>query len=86
MADTVPDVERPPEPAFAFSFNDHEGNHRWCQGMWLRDYIATKAMEPLLRGKTAVSLANGGDVAVAMLAYQMADAMLKVRDKNDRGG
>ena len=58
-----------------FSFN---------QGMTLRDYFAAKAMQGLLASgwcADARELAPGhGEGDVAVDAYRMADAMLKVRN------
>lgn len=81
MADDIVDVEpkdqAPPapmaEPAFPFSFEDHEKNHRWCQGMWLRDYFAAKALTGLLNEERA------NIYQVARDAYRLADAMLEAR-------
>lgn len=61
------------EPAFPFSFTDHEGNHRWCQGLWLRDYFAAKALTGLLNEE------RPNIYQVARDAYRLADAMLEER-------
>ena len=50
-------------------------------GMTLRDYFAAKAMVALLNDKDTWTMYNGGDITVSILAYQMADAMLKAREQ-----
>lgn len=50
-------------------------------GMTLRDYFAAKAMAAFMNGKTAVQLDAAGYTATALVAYNMADAMLKRREK-----
>jgi hypothetical protein len=55
------------------------------QGMTLRDYFASKAMQgliasPRMPAPAAFSGSDVTDFMVAELAYKMADAMLKVRD------
>ena len=47
--------------------------------MTLRDYFAAKAMQSMVQGRDAANLENGGYTAVSMMAYKMADAMLKAR-------
>ena len=49
-------------------------------GMDLRDYFAAKAMQAMAEGRGAANLEQGGYVAVSMMAYKMADAMMKARD------
>jgi hypothetical protein len=49
-------------------------------GMTLRDYFAAKAMQAMAEGRGAANLEQGGYVAVSMMAYKMADAMMKARD------
>jgi hypothetical protein len=68
-------TETPPtgEPAFPFSFKDHEDNHRWCQGMWIRDYFAAKALTGLLNEE------RPNIYQVARDAYRLADAMMEER-------
>lgn len=82
MNDKVTDVEPKapqtpertvPEPAFPFSFTDNEGNHRWAQGLWLRDYFAAKALIGLLNEE------RPNIYQVARDAYRLADAMLEER-------
>ena len=51
-----------------------------CTGMTLRDYFAAKAMQAMAEGRGAANLEQGGYVAVSMMAYKMADAMLKARE------
>jgi hypothetical protein len=48
-------------------------------GMTLRDYFAAKAMQTMAEGRGAANLNQGGYVAVSMMAYKMADAMMKAR-------
>ena len=79
---TEPTTEQPvpeqagviPEPAFPFSFHDHEANLRWAQGMWLLDYFAAKAMQ-----SRAVTAANY--TTLAEHSYTIAEEMLKARAK-----
>ena len=47
-------------------------------GMDLRDYFAAKAMQGIITSDTG---ANIGACAIEVLAYEMADRMLKARDK-----
>ena len=64
-------------PAFpAMHFDLAENEH----GMTLRDYFAAKAMQTMAQGKGAANLEQGGYTAVSMMAYRMADAMLKARE------
>jgi hypothetical protein len=49
-------------------------------GMTLRDYFAAKAMQTMAKGRGAANLEQGGYVAVSMMAYKMADAMMKARE------
>jgi hypothetical protein len=50
-------------------------------GMSLRDYFAGQAMQTMVQGKGAANLEQGGYTAVSMMAYRMADAMLKAREE-----
>lgn len=55
------------------------------EGLTIRDYFAAKAMDAILHkyfnvGETAESLIEGCEV-MAALCYDIADAMLKERDK-----
>lgn len=53
------------------------GNTVWqTYGMTLRDYFAAQAMPEVYQ-----RVESGGFERVAKLAYEMADAMLKERDK-----
>ena len=62
-------------------------NPRWegwgspQEGMTLRDYFAAKAMQSMVQGRGAANLEQGGYTAVSMMAYRMADAMLKAREQ-----
>lgn len=49
----------------------------WQQGMLLRDYFAAKAMQ----GMVINQWEDIGTETIARNAYDMADAMLKARDK-----
>lgn len=68
------------EPAFPYNEKSHNGSHfQSHDGMTLRDYFAAQALP------TCISLSqhrDGGwdEVAVAVAAYSVADAMLKARD------
>jgi len=65
-------------PAFPFDITDGNGEKRWAQGMWLRDYFAAKAMQSLIVVYTDdKSIVN----EYAKRAYQVADAMLKAREE-----
>jgi hypothetical protein len=75
----------PPE-TFAAEFHSH------APGMSLRDYFAAKAMQSIFAGDGATMVANcdgryNGETnwadVVALNAYEMADAMLKEREKNN---
>jgi hypothetical protein len=48
------------------------------KGMSLRDYIAVKAMQSFLTGCHEDSYVSDG---ISIMAYEMADAMLKEREK-----
>ena len=69
-----------PRPA---SQAHQHGMHPSQEGMTLRDYFAAKAMQGWIQDKTASSLHSGGYMSGAIIAYQMADAMLKVRNENN---
>ena len=53
------------------------GNTPYSNGMSLRDYFATAAMQAIL---TSYKIENCDDFVVANCAYQMADFMLKARE------
>ena len=65
-------------PAFPFSFTDDQGNLRWAQGAWLRDYFAAKAMQAMLLNQPPHDTDEPYS-AYASDAYEIADAMLKAR-------
>ena len=71
-------------PAFPRPFSEDtylEGIDYLAQdGMTMRDYFAAKAMQAMIQGRGAANLEQGGYVAVSMMAYKMADAMLKARE------
>ena len=50
-----------------------------CTGMTLRDYFAARAMGTFIEGRGATNLNQGGYKAVSIMAYQMADEMIKAR-------
>ena len=50
-----------------------------CTGMTLRDYFAARAMGTLIEGRGATNLNQGGYKAVSIMAYLMADEMIKAR-------
>ena len=50
-------------------------------GMSLRDYFAAKAMQGICNSRSHSDL-KGHAVASAKVAYEMADAMLKAREKS----
>ena len=49
-------------------------------GMTLLDYFAAKAMQAMIDGRGAANLEQGGYVAVSIMAYKMADQMMKQRE------
>ena len=63
--------------AFPVHPENYDEDH---EGMTLRDYFAAKAMQAMAEGRGAANLEQGGYVAVSMMAYKMADAMMKARD------
>jgi hypothetical protein len=62
------------EPAFP---NPHYINHK---GMTLRDYFAAKAMQGELAAQSEESGHYENMDALAVLAYRVADAMMKARE------
>ena len=68
------------QPAFPVFPETGAGHASAFQGMTLRDYFAAKAMQTMAEGRGAANLEQGGYVAVSMMAYKMADAMLKARE------
>ena len=58
------------------AFPTHSSN-----GMMLRDYFAAKAMQTIAEGRGAANLEQGGYIAVSIMAYKMADAMMKAREE-----
>jgi len=65
-------------PAFPLEIIYTQENEKF-NGMSLRDYFAAKAMQAMAEGRGAANLEQGGYVAVSMMAYKMADAMMKAR-------
>jgi hypothetical protein len=80
--------------AFPYSVMTYNPNHpdspryttTWHEGMDLRDYFAAQAMtgaqiwDAVLNGKNTV-FAGDGPKKLAEVAYAIADAMLKAREK-----
>ena len=62
-------------PAFPTTLYEHGGE---SNGMTLRDYFATAAMQAIL---TNYKIEHCDDFVVANCAYQMADFMLKAREE-----
>ena len=62
-------------PAFPLGTTCEE----WMNGMSLRDYFAAKAM--MCEIPDGIPVPSTAQEQVAMYAYQMADAMLKARQK-----
>ena len=63
-------------PAFPFVLGDCENKFiKYETGMTLRDYFAAKAMQGIQ------SRVNWNTAAVARLAYEQADDMLKAREQ-----
>ena len=67
MSDVKPDCY-----AFPFSLPQRDGTTNCCPGMTLRDYFAAAAVSEAMRAFPDAD-------AVARLAYEVADAMLKRR-------
>lgn len=63
-------------PAFPLTSNWHNELKHY-NGMGLRDYFAARAMQGLVTGTTTIPTAE----KFAEVAYQLADAMLKAREK-----
>ena len=62
---------------YAFPSGHNPKTGRQEEGMTLRDYFAAKAMQGMYSNELAVSTYEDN----AKWAYQMADAMMKVRDE-----
>jgi len=65
-------------PVQSIYIEDQETN---SQGMTLRDYFAAKAMQTFLQTNNGVIGCNRYEYQIAEDAYDIADAMLKVRGK-----
>ena len=68
----------------AFPITKEWDNPNW-HGMDLRDYFAAKAMQAIMTNDTLLREAaeyrdDGSEFSVAILAYEQADAMMKVRE------
>jgi hypothetical protein len=70
--------------AFPFSYDDGEGSDITHAGMTLRDYFAAAVMptiaECVLNGLIDAPSESASE-GIAMVSYQMSDAMLKERRK-----
>ena len=69
------------QPAFPCQYEEHLP--MW-NGMTLRDYFAAKAMQGFLTNDNLLKAScgwhqDGSEISIAQLAYDQADAMLKVR-------
>jgi hypothetical protein len=60
------------------AFPDPQENWRGEKGMTLRDYFAAKAMQGMLASGNLPKSVQ--DEELAVVGYQVADAMLKVRE------
>ena len=60
------------------SFSEEGGTHRGCLGMTLRDWFAGQAMTGFIAASTGRDILAKLD---ARMCYQMADAMLTVREE-----
>jgi hypothetical protein len=80
-------------PAFPTSheepddYNGHNNSKKTVidQGMSLRDYMAAKAMQGFLSNDNLLRESckwhkDGSETSIAVLAYDQADAMMKVRE------
>lgn len=68
----------------AFPASGHPGKQHLSQeGMTLRDYFAAKAMQGIITTAAAPILTSlaGLDDEIAKTAYELADAMLRAREK-----
>lgn len=64
-------------PAFPLNWED-KGEY-WAFGMTLRDYFAAKAMQGMIGGNWPTNSADQENIAE--FSYELADAMMKERDK-----
>jgi hypothetical protein len=75
-------------PAFPAGLIDpstpQDAVHPMYPGMTLRDYFAAKAMQGELAAQSEESGHYENFDALAVLAYRVADAMLKARDHDQR--
>ena len=69
-----------PRNEFAFPHLEADRLKWWGHGMTLRDYFAAKAMQGMLTNQPLrADIMLDGD-SLAQSSYQIADAMMKVRD------
>ena len=52
------------------------------EGMTLRDYFAAKAMQGILAGDHPITHQNDCERKIALVAFDMADAMLSTRENS----
>lgn len=71
------------ESAFPVKTDMADGSSIESMGMSLRDYFAAKAMQGIITTAAAPILTSlaGLDDDIAKTAYEMADAMLRAREK-----
>lgn len=67
-------MDIPAFPAMHFDLADNE------HGLTMRDYFAAKAMQTFLQTNSGVIGCNQYEYRIAEDAYDIADAMLKVRE------
>ena len=73
-----PDIKRTGDSAFPCT----KEQHAWFPGMTLRDYFAAKAMQGWLSTYGSdVPVQGVRPESIALLAYEIADAMLKAREQ-----
>ena len=63
--------------------NPTSGITESAEGMDLRDWFAGLAMGTLIQGRGSANLNAGGYKSVSIMAYLMADAMIKQRENKD---
>jgi len=71
-------------PAFPTNIHNSGDGKYASQGMTLRDYFAAQAMQAFLSNDNLLKGActwhkDGSETSIAVLAYDQADAMMKVR-------
>lgn len=76
-------LKRAEESVFPVKMDMGDGSRIEGMGMSLRDYFAAKAMQGIITTAAAPILTSlaGLDDDIAKTAYEMADAMLRAREK-----